>query len=51
MKFLIDEVISHTFGITKLLDYFLELDIIQLRNNVIPKGLLSFERIFDFEDV
>jgi len=42
MNFLIDEAIAHTFGVEELLEYFQESDVIQLRNNVIPKGLLSF---------
>lgn len=46
-----DEVISHTFGIKELPNYFQELDFIQLINNIIPKGLLSFGRLFDSKDI
>jgi len=51
MNFLIDEVVAHTFGVTELPDYFQESYVIQLRNNVIPKGLLSFEQFFNSEYV
>ena len=40
MNFLMDEVVAHTFGIQEMLDYFQKIDVIQLRNNVIPKELL-----------
>jgi len=51
MNFLLHEIVVHTFDIREILDYFQYLDVIQLRNNVIPKGLLSFERLFDSKDV
>ena len=47
MNFLLDEIVAHTFSIQELLDYLQESDVIQIKNNVIPKGLLSFERMFD----
>jgi len=50
MNFLLDELVAHTFDIYELPNYFQESDVIQLRNNVIPKGLLSFERLFDSKD-
>jgi len=51
MNFLVDETIGHTFDIKELPDYFQESDVIQLKNNIIPKELLSFERLFDSKDV
>lgn len=42
-----DEVVSHTFGIQKLLKYFQEFDDIQLQSNVMPNDLISFECLFD----
>lgn len=47
MNFLIDEVVAHTFGTIKFLDFFQELDIILLRINAIPKSFISFEHLFD----
>ena len=51
MNFLINEAVAHTFGVEELLDYFQESYVIKLRNNFIPKGLLSFKWLFDYEDV
>lgn len=51
MNFLLDEAIAHTFGIQELPYCFQESNVIQLKNNVISKGLLSFERLFDSKDV
>jgi len=51
MNFLLDEAVAHTFGIQELRNYFQESNIIQLKNNVITKGLMSFEILFDLEDV
>lgn len=51
MNFLLDEIVAHTFSIEELLDCFQYSNVIQLKNNVIPKILLSFEKLFDSEDV
>ena len=51
MNFLLDEAVAHTFGIQEMPNCFQESNVIQLKNNVILKGLLSFERLFDSKDV
>jgi len=38
MNFLLGEAMAHTFGTQEMLDCFQESDVIQLKNNVIPKG-------------
>lgn len=49
MNLLIDEIVAHIFGIQELLDWFQESNVIQLRSNVIPKGIISFECLLYYE--
>lgn len=51
LNFLVDETMNHMVRDQDLLECFQKSNVIQLKNNAIPKGMISFEILFDSNDL